>query len=76
MLAKHYQVYSLIELDAAIPLSRVFFPTEPLLHGLGFELKRRNMQSVRIAEVCKFPHVTRFINGLNNGLEGVPIRID
>jgi 2,3-bisphosphoglycerate-independent phosphoglycerate mutase len=76
MLAKHYQVYSLIELDAAIPLSRVFFPTEPLFNGLGFELKLHNMQSVRIAEVCKFPHVTRFINGLNDGLEGVPIRID
>jgi 2,3-bisphosphoglycerate-independent phosphoglycerate mutase len=76
MLAKVYPVYPLIELDAAIPLSQVFFPTAPLSQGLGFELKLRSVQSVRIAEVCKFPHVTRFINGLNDGLEGVPIRID
>jgi 2,3-bisphosphoglycerate-independent phosphoglycerate mutase len=75
-LAQRHPVYSLVELGTAVPVARVFFPTEPLPRGLGFELKRADLRSVRIAEACKFPHVTRFMNGLNSDLEGRPIRID
>jgi 2,3-bisphosphoglycerate-independent phosphoglycerate mutase len=63
-------VYSLVELGDAVPLSRVFFPIRPLSRGLPFELKSHGLSSVRIAETCKFPHVTFFLNGLNEGLEG------
>jgi 2,3-bisphosphoglycerate-independent phosphoglycerate mutase len=63
-------VYTLVEIDPAVPLSNVFFPTRPLASGLGFEFKQRNIRSIRIAESCKFPHVTYFLNGLNKELEG------
>lgn len=66
-------VYSLVALDGAVPTERVFFPARPLDKGLGFELKARDVSSVRIAERCKFPHVTYFLNGLNPGLEGSEI---
>lgn len=63
-------VYSLVELADAVPAGRVFFPTVPLTQGLAFELRQAGVKSFRIAETCKFPHVTRFINGLNSDLEG------
>jgi 2,3-bisphosphoglycerate-independent phosphoglycerate mutase len=63
-------VYSLVELGDAVPVSQVFFPIRPLSRGLPFELKSHGLNSVRIAETCKFPHVTFFLNGLNDGLEG------
>jgi 2,3-bisphosphoglycerate-independent phosphoglycerate mutase len=69
-------VCSLVELGDAVPEDRVFFPTQPLKEGLGFELKRCNLKSVRISETCKFPHVTYFINGLNRDLEGTQVCID
>jgi 2,3-bisphosphoglycerate-independent phosphoglycerate mutase len=66
-------VYSLVELGDAVPASHVFFPVRPLDRGLPFELKSHGLTSVRIAETCKFPHVTFFLNGLNDGLEGEAI---
>jgi 2,3-bisphosphoglycerate-independent phosphoglycerate mutase len=75
VLAERHPVYSLVELGGATPVSQVFFPARPLSQGLGFELKRGNLLSTRIAEACKFPHVTRFVNGLNADLEGLAIRI-
>jgi 2,3-bisphosphoglycerate-independent phosphoglycerate mutase len=76
MLAVAHPFYSLVELDPEMSAPRIFFPTKPLSHGLGFELNRGNVRSIRIAESCKFPHVTRFMNGLNHGLEGRHIRIE
>jgi 2,3-bisphosphoglycerate-independent phosphoglycerate mutase len=64
------QVYSLIELEGAIEQDHVFFASSPLDRGLGFELLHHGLSSVRVAEKCKFPHVTTFFNGLNAGLEG------
>lgn len=75
VLAGRHPVYSLVELGAGAPVSGVFFPTRPLSHGLGFELSRAKLRSTRIAEACKFPHVTRFLNGLNADLEGSSVRI-
>ena len=69
-------VYSLVELADAVPMDRVFFPTRPLTQGLGFELRRHQLKSVRISESCKFPHVTYFVNGLNRDLEGDEICIE
>jgi 2,3-bisphosphoglycerate-independent phosphoglycerate mutase len=76
VLAERHPVWSLVELGSATPESQVFFPATPLSRGLAFELKRGDLRSTRIAEACKFPHVTRFMNGLNAGLEGRAIRVD
>lgn len=73
LLSQIATVCTLIEIDPAVPSANVFFPTAPLARGLGFELKRRSVRSVRVAESCKFPHVTYFLNGLNKDLEGQPI---
>ncbi len=61
-------VFSLVELDGAVPPERVFFPKEPLREGIEFELQKRQLSAVRIAEQCKFPHVTYFFNGFNTTL--------
>ncbi len=73
MLADMTSVYTLVETDPAVPFPNVFFPTKPLQKGIAFEFKERHLESVRIAESCKFPHVTYFFNGLNKDLEGRPI---
>lgn len=59
-LAETNPVFSLVELNDVVPKSRVFFPIKPLERGLPFELKKHNLASVRIAEACKFAHVTFF----------------
>lgn len=76
VLAERNPLYGLVELGKATPEGRVFFPAIPLTQGLGFELSNGNLRSTRIAEACKFPHVTRFMNGLNNDLEGRFIRVE
>lgn len=73
VIAADHRVYSLIELDGAVNHARVFFPNRPLDRGLPFELRAHGLASVRIAETCKFPHVTFFLNGLNEGLESKAI---
>jgi 2,3-bisphosphoglycerate-independent phosphoglycerate mutase len=75
LIIKRNPVYSLVELDGAIPLTQVFFPNQPLDRCLPFELKSHGLSSVRIAETCKYPHVTFFLNGLNKDLEGSEIGI-
>jgi 2,3-bisphosphoglycerate-independent phosphoglycerate mutase len=75
VIAERNPVYSLVELDGAVPLTHVFFPNQPLDRGLPFELKAHGLTSVRIAETCKYPHVTFFLNGLNEDLEGRAICI-
>lgn len=69
-------VYSLVDLGDSVPGERVFFPTRPLTQGLGFEFKQHKLNSVRISESCKFPHVTYFLNGLNRDLEGAEICVN
>jgi 2,3-bisphosphoglycerate-independent phosphoglycerate mutase len=76
VLGRTHAVYSMVELGDAIAAGHVFFPTRPLTKGLGFELKHRNLKSVRISETCKFPHVTYFLNGLNRDLEGRQTCVD
>lgn len=61
-------VHSMVELGDAVPRERVFFPTTPLTRGLGFELAGAGIASLRVAEQCKFPHVTFFLNGFHDSL--------
>ncbi len=63
------KVYSLVELGEAVPQSRVFFPVEPIADGLVDTLNGRGIDLTRVAESCKFPHVTFFLNGMAHRLE-------
>jgi 2,3-bisphosphoglycerate-independent phosphoglycerate mutase len=75
VLSKTQPVYSVVEHGDAVAADRAFFPSRPLETGLAFEFRTREIRSVRIAEQCKFPHVTYFFNGFNPGLEGREICI-
>lgn len=70
VLAETQPVYSVVEHADVVAVDRAFFPSRPLETGLAFEFRRRGIRSLRIAEQCKFPHVTYFFNGFNPHLEG------
>ena len=76
LLAARQPLYAMVELGKGIEVQHVFFPTEVLDRGLPFELKRAGITSTRIAEKCKFPHVTFFLNGFDAGTEGRGICLD
>lgn len=67
-LAEESELFALAPLADAAPAERVFFPERPTTRGLVTELKTRGIGSVRIAEKCKFPHVTFFLNGFHESL--------
>jgi 2,3-bisphosphoglycerate-independent phosphoglycerate mutase len=66
--AEAYPAYSVVELKDFIPKERVFFPTIPLQGGIAEALIANGIRSLRIAEKCKFPHVTFFMNGFRPSL--------
>jgi len=70
VLSETQPVLMLVDPGAGIEAEHVFFPVEPLTRGLAHELKGAGLTSVRIAEKCKFPHVTFFFNGFDAGTEG------
>lgn len=76
LLAATQPLFAMVELGKGIAVQHVFFPTEVLDRGLPFELKRAGITSTRIAEKCKFPHVTFFLNGFDAGTEGRGICLD
>jgi 2,3-bisphosphoglycerate-independent phosphoglycerate mutase len=76
LLAATQPLYALVEMGKGVPVRHVFFPTKPLERGLPFELKRHGLASARIAEKCKFPHVTFFLNGFDAAAEGQGICLD
>lgn len=65
MMAKTQPVYTITTVTEpdTVPEARVFFPVLPLEGGLAATLATHGIASVRIAETCKFPHVTYFLNG-------------
>lgn len=65
MINAHCPVYAVTDLGEDIAADRVFFPSAPLADGLARTLQRAGVPTTRIAESSKFPHVTRFFNGLN-----------
>lgn len=75
VLSETQPVYSVVEHGEVVGADRAFFPSRPLDRGLAFEFRQREIRSVRIAEQCKFPHVTYFFNGFNPNLEGKEICI-
>lgn len=68
-------VYAMVTLGDAVVRERVFFPTEPIREGMAFTLRSRGLSATRIAEDCKFPHVSFFFNGFNETLGERHIRI-
>ena len=76
LLAASQPIFAMVELGKGIEVQHVFFPTQVLDRGLPFELKRAGITSTRIAEKCKFPHVTFFLNGFDAGTEGRGICLD
>lgn len=65
LIGKIRPFYSVIHLEGASIPERVFFATHPLDAGLAFTCKEHGINPDRIAEQCKFPHVTYFVNGFN-----------
>lgn len=58
-------VIAMVELKhEATPLEDVFFPTLPISGGLIDVLKQQGFNTIRLSEQCKFPHITYFINGM------------
>ncbi|HEX6884670.1 MAG TPA: hypothetical protein VF530_14945 [Planctomycetota bacterium] len=76
LLAETQPLFALVEMGKGVPVQHVFFPTRPLERGLFSELKRHGLASLRIAEKCKFPHVTFFLNGFDAAAEGRGICLD
>jgi 2,3-bisphosphoglycerate-independent phosphoglycerate mutase len=70
VLAETHPVLMLVDPGKDIEVAHIFFPQESLDRGLAHELRQHGITSVRIAEKCKFPHVTFFFNGFDAGLEG------
>jgi len=74
-LGERAELYSLVQLGEVVPEQRVFFPTRPLEGGLLQVLAQQGIVATRVAERCKFPHVTHFINGLRDDVPGLAIEI-
>jgi len=68
-------IHSLIELDGVLPNARVFFPTQKLNQGLVHSLAEHGIHATRVAESCKFPHVTFFMNGMRDDVHGQAVEI-
>lgn len=75
LLGERGPVHALVTLGDAVPEDRTFFPTRPHDDGLAFVLRDHAIGSTRIAESCKFPHVTFFINGFNGPMGETRIEI-
>lgn len=65
VLGERGPVHALVTLGDAVPAARTYFPTRPHDGGLAVVLRDHGIASTRIAESCKFPHVTFFLNGFN-----------
>ncbi len=70
VLSETQPVTMLVDPGDAVPVRRIVFPQRPLDKGLAHVLRDRGIPSVRIAEKCKFPHVTFFFNGFDTAVEG------
>lgn len=70
VLAATQPLSAIVDLGAGIAVQHVFFPPQTRTRGIAHELLRHRVPSLRVAEKCKFPHVTHFFNGLDAGCEG------
>ncbi len=70
VLGETQTIYTIIDPGQGLEPEHVFFPLERLSEGLAYEFKKAGIRSTRIAEKCKFPHVTFFFNGFDAAAEG------
>ena len=70
VLSRTQPIWMMVSPGEGIAVEHVFFPQPALDRGFAHELRRAGLASVRIAEKCKFPHVTFFFNGFDAGVEG------
>lgn len=70
VLGETQPIYMLVDPGADVPCEHVFFPQRPLERGLYRVFRESGLRSQRIAEKCKFPHVTFFFNGFDAAAEG------
>jgi 2,3-bisphosphoglycerate-independent phosphoglycerate mutase len=65
MLARSQRVYTMTSItdETHVPHDHVFLPVVPIEGGLADIFKKQGIRTTRIAEACKFPHVTFFLNG-------------
>lgn len=75
VLAQRTNLYSLTQIDGAVQEDHVFFPTRKLTQGLAHTLAHAGIHATRIAETCKFPHVTYFMNGMRDDLHKTAFEI-
>jgi len=67
-LSRGASVFTLVTISPEIPASHVFYPSQEVSGGLAEVLAQHGIEIVRIAERCKFPHVTYFFNGFRDSL--------
>ncbi len=71
VLGETQEVYTIVDPGEGVRKPRaIFFPIEKVMGGMAGELIGAGIRSSRIAEKCKFPHVTFFYNGFDAGAEG------
>ncbi|RZI44843.1 hypothetical protein EGT07_05400 [Herbaspirillum sp. HC18] len=68
-------LYSIAQVDGAVAANHVFFPTRKLAQGLVHTLADLGIHATRIAETCKFPHVTYFMNGMRDDMHKTAFEI-
>ncbi|WP_372424331.1 hypothetical protein [Salinarimonas chemoclinalis] len=73
LLAAGGPVYAFVALGDVVPEPHVLFPTRPLDRGLAFALGERGLVTARVAETCKYPHVTYFLDGRNEFTDGTRV---
>ncbi len=65
LFSEHCHVLAMVELKLeSVSVDDVFFKTKPLTQGLVSHLADNGYQTTRLSEQCKFPHITYFINGM------------
>lgn len=68
LLCARAKVFTMVTVANAVPREHQFFPTEQVSGGVAEALLENGIAAVRIAEKCKFPHVTYFFNGFRQSL--------
>jgi 2,3-bisphosphoglycerate-independent phosphoglycerate mutase len=75
VLAPQTDLYSVAQIAGVVPPERAFFPVRKLTQGLVHSLSDLRIHATRIAESCKFPHVTFFMNGMRDDTHKTAIEI-
>ena len=74
-LSSRTDLFALVQLEDVVMTDKVFFPTRKLSQGLVHSLAEHGIEATRIAESCKFPHVTFFMNGMRDDMHKNAIEI-